>query len=192
MDCPGNSPHQNTGVGSLSLLQRIFPTQGSNPRLPHCRRILYQLSHKESPGILEWVAYPFSNRSSWSRNQTGVSCIAGRFFTKWAKSVLIFSPSHHFIYFILKQMNMNKFLLFSIYKKPDLWNLEILNIFRSNSTYNICLPSLSICSGNYNLFCYLQVHNILPEPWRGNCLSFFISLCFYHTINMNLYMRKRR
>ena len=45
-------------VGSLSLLG-IFPTQGSNPGLPHCRRILYQLSYKESPRILEWVAYPF-------------------------------------------------------------------------------------------------------------------------------------
>ena len=43
---------QNTGVGSLSLLQGIFPTQGSNPGLPHCRRILYQLSHKGSPRIL--------------------------------------------------------------------------------------------------------------------------------------------
>ena len=42
-----NSPGQNTGVGSLSLFQGIFPTQGSNPGLPHCRRILYQLSHKE-------------------------------------------------------------------------------------------------------------------------------------------------
>ena len=39
-----NSPGQNTGVDSLSLLQGIFPTQGSNPGLPHCRRILYQLS----------------------------------------------------------------------------------------------------------------------------------------------------
>ena len=43
---PWNSPGQNTGVGSLSLLQGISPTQGSNPGLPHCRRILYQLSHK--------------------------------------------------------------------------------------------------------------------------------------------------
>ena len=78
---PWNSPGQNTGVGSLSLLQRIFPTQGSNPGLPYCRRILYQLSHKGSPRILEWVAYPFSSRSSRSRNQTGASCITGRFFT---------------------------------------------------------------------------------------------------------------
>ena len=46
---PWNSPGQNTGVGRLSLLQGIFPTQGSNPDLPHCRHILYQLSYQESP-----------------------------------------------------------------------------------------------------------------------------------------------
>ena len=46
---PWNSPGQNTGVGSFSLLQGIFPTQGSNPDLPHCRWIHYQLSHKGSP-----------------------------------------------------------------------------------------------------------------------------------------------
>ena len=45
---PWNSPGQNTGVGNLSLLQGIFPNQWSNPGLPHCRRILYQLSHKGS------------------------------------------------------------------------------------------------------------------------------------------------
>ena len=77
---PQNSPDQNTGVGSLSLLQGIFPTQGLNPGLPYCRQILYQLSHQGSPRILEWVAYPFSSGSSWPRNQTGVSCIAGGFF----------------------------------------------------------------------------------------------------------------
>ena len=48
---PWNSPGQNTGVDSLSLLQGIFPTQGSNPGLPHCRQILYQLSHKGSPNF---------------------------------------------------------------------------------------------------------------------------------------------
>ena len=79
-----NSPGQSTGVGSLSLLQGIFPTQGSNTGLPHCRQILYQLSHKGSPRILEWVAYPFSCRSSCPRNWTGVSCIAGNFLTNWA------------------------------------------------------------------------------------------------------------
>ena len=49
IDCPWNSLGQNTGVGSLSLLQGIFPTQGSKRGLPHCRWILYQLSHKGSP-----------------------------------------------------------------------------------------------------------------------------------------------
>ena len=43
---PWNSPGQNTGIGSLSLLQGIFPTQGSNPGIPHCRQILYQLSYQ--------------------------------------------------------------------------------------------------------------------------------------------------
>ena len=52
---PWNSPGQNTGVGSLSLLQGIIPTQESNPGLPHYRRILYQLIHKGSPRILESV-----------------------------------------------------------------------------------------------------------------------------------------
>ena len=44
-----NSLSQNTGVGSLSLLQEIFPTQELNPGLLHCRRFLYQLSHKGNP-----------------------------------------------------------------------------------------------------------------------------------------------
>ena len=80
---PWNSPGQNTGVGSLSLLQGIFPTQGLNPVLQHCRGILYRLSHKGNPRILEWVDYPLFRGSSQSRNRTGVSCIAGRFFTHW-------------------------------------------------------------------------------------------------------------
>ena len=49
---PWNSPSQNTGVGSCSLLQGIFPTQGSNPGLPHCRWILYHLSHNTFPLVV--------------------------------------------------------------------------------------------------------------------------------------------
>ena len=77
---PWNSPGQNTGVHSLSLLQGIFPTQGLNPGLLQCRQILYQLSHQRSSRILEWVASFLSRGSSWPRNWTGVFCIAGRFF----------------------------------------------------------------------------------------------------------------
>ena len=88
-----DSPGQNTEVGSHSLLQAIFPTQGSNPGLLHCRQILYQLSHQGSLRILEWVAYPFSSRFSWPRNWTTVSLIAGWFFTNWAiREAQIASP----------------------------------------------------------------------------------------------------
>ena len=101
----------NTAVGSLSLLQRISPTQGSNPGIPHCRWILYQLNYQRSPTlcdpmdcnlpgssvhrilqarILEWVAYPFSRRCSQPKNPTGFSCIVGRFFTSWATRTIFF------------------------------------------------------------------------------------------------------
>ena len=78
---PWDSPGRNIGVGGHALLQGIFPTQGLNPGLLYCRWIVYQLSHQGSPGIPKWVVYPFSRESSQPRNQTKVSCIAGRFFT---------------------------------------------------------------------------------------------------------------
>ena len=128
MDCSspgscvnGDSPSKNTGVGCLALLQGIFPTQGSNPVLPHCRRILYHSNHQGSPSllcnckskvvvaqscptlwdpmdcsppgssihrifqarILEWVTISFSRRSSWPRDWTPVSCLAGRLCIIW-------------------------------------------------------------------------------------------------------------
>ena len=90
-----NSPDQNTGVGSLSLLQGLFPTQGSNPGVLHCRRTLYLLNHQSEvkvtqlcptlcdpmdytvhgilqTRILEWVAFPFSRESSQPRDGTQV------------------------------------------------------------------------------------------------------------------------
>ena len=47
---PWDFPGKNTGVGCHFLLQGIFPTQGSNPGIPHCRQTLYRLSYQESPG----------------------------------------------------------------------------------------------------------------------------------------------
>ena len=64
-----------------------------NPSLPHCRQILYQLSHQGSPGILEWIASSLSSESSWPRNRTRVSCIAGRLFTNWAIREALFKAS---------------------------------------------------------------------------------------------------
>ena len=64
MDCSppgssvhGDSPGKNTGVGCHALLQGIVPTQGSNPGLPHCRQILYCLSHQGRPLILCCVLF---------------------------------------------------------------------------------------------------------------------------------------
>ena len=66
-----NSPGQNTRVGSLSLLQGIFPTQGLNPGLWHCRWILYQLSHRGSPRILEWEPIPSPEDLPYLGNEPG-------------------------------------------------------------------------------------------------------------------------
>ena len=75
---PWNSPGQNTGVGSCSLLQGIFPTQGSNPSLKQQA----DSWPTEPPGKHRNTG--LGNLSSWPRNRTGVSCIAGKFFTNWA------------------------------------------------------------------------------------------------------------
>ena len=66
---PWNSPGQNTRVSSLSLFQGIFPTQGSNPGLLHCRRVLYHLSHKGNPGVWGWLNI---------QNLTNVKCHSNR------------------------------------------------------------------------------------------------------------------
>ena len=70
MDCSpsdssvhGDSSGKNTGVGCCALLQGIFPTQGSNPGLLHCKWILYHLSHQESP-------YVFTHTHTHTHTQT--------------------------------------------------------------------------------------------------------------------------
>ena len=79
-----DSPDMNTGVGCHAILEGVFPTQGSNPGLPHCRQIVYHLNHQGSPRIQKWVAYAFSRESLQLRDWTQVSHIAGRLFTSWA------------------------------------------------------------------------------------------------------------
>ena len=90
-----NSPGQNTGMGSLSLLQGIFPTQGLNLDLPHCRWILYQLSHKgslqcsgRSPGERDSNPLQYSclgnltDRGAWRATVHGVGRVAHNLATK--------------------------------------------------------------------------------------------------------------
>ena len=104
---PWNSPGQKTAVGSHSLLQQIFPTQGLNPGLPHWKQILYQLSHQGSPRILGWLAYPFSSGSSPPRNWTRVSCIAGGFFTSWATREVLSIHTFNIQLYLFTYLNSN-------------------------------------------------------------------------------------
>ena len=90
---PCNSPGQNTGVDSYSLLQGSSQPRDQTDLSCIFRQILYQPSHQGSPRILEKVAYPFSSEPSWPRNRTVVSCIAGGYYPphpyqekmQWAK-----------------------------------------------------------------------------------------------------------
>ena len=63
---------------------RDLPNPGIKPRSPTLQADSLPAEPQGSPRILEWVAYPFSSRSTQPRNQTGISCIAGGFFTNWA------------------------------------------------------------------------------------------------------------
>ena len=132
MNCsqPGSSVHgdfpgKNTGVCCHALLQGIFPTQGSNLGLPHCRQILYHLSHQGSPRILEWVAYSFSRGSSQPRNWIRVSCIAGGFFTSWATRE---APMFLYVYVNVKMVPL---FLWGIGTEKELgrWSTLILYLF---------------------------------------------------------------
>ena len=71
---PWTSPGQNTGVGSLSLLQGIFPTQGWNPGLPQRRRILYQLSHQGRKSML-FISGSHSAITSLQKASDSMSCL---------------------------------------------------------------------------------------------------------------------
>ena len=79
--CPWDSPGKNNGVDYHFLLQGIFPTQGSNPHLPHCRWILYCLSHQESPYMLtfkKWYKWFYlQNRNRVTDVENNLMVISG-------------------------------------------------------------------------------------------------------------------
>ena len=121
---PWNSPGQNTGVGGLSLLQGIFPTQGQNAGLPHCRQILYQLSHK---GSLQYENYSDEMQSSncyFERNYYSPSISKSYCYTK--QKQLVIARSEKAIGFHVFIMNLVTLLDF----------LTILSLSYSFITYN--------------------------------------------------------
>ena len=82
--CPWGVSRQEYWSGLPGPPPGDLPNPEIKPGLPLCRLFLDWLNHQESPRIRGWVAYPFFRGSSQPRNWTGVSCIAGRFFTSWA------------------------------------------------------------------------------------------------------------
>ena len=165
---PWNPIDQNTGVGSLSFLQGIFPTQGSNPGLPHCRGILYQLSHKGSPRVLEWVAYPISSGSSPPRDRAGVSCISSGFLTNWAVGEAIVKVS--LLHWHVSQVWISESLsLISFLPLPlSLWQSPICSL------HLLLCFSFVIC---FHLFCFSDS----THKWNHMMLV-FLWLIFLHII----------
>ena len=153
-----DSPGQNIGVGSHSLLQGIFPTQGPNLGLLHCRQILYQLSYQENSRILEWIAYPSSSRSSWSRNRTGVSCIASRFFTSWATNLNI-APILYEESDTVEQLNWTDVYTSNSNPPPRL-GICVFVLYICVSTSLSALTCMN-CSGSPSSQLHLQYH--LPK-----------------------------
>ena len=120
--------HQATlsmGILQAGILQWVaMPSSmgSSKPRFPALQADS-SLSHQESPRILEWVAYPFSRRSSPPRNWTGVSCIAGGFFTRWATR-----EAHIYIYFffpfpVLMEISCNNIYQNSCVCRQQVWSI---------------------------------------------------------------------
>ena len=93
---------------------RDLPSPEIEPRSPALQADSLPAEAPGKPKYTEWVAYPFSSRSSWSRNQTGASCIAGGFFTSWATresyigvyhSVILWKDERKFFKNIWKKTN---------------------------------------------------------------------------------------
>ena len=109
------SPGQNTGVGSLSLLQGIVPTQGSNPGLLHCGRILYHLSHRGSlcrPGFSQGASWREEDRVDSVRIVVPVIILRSGIF-------LFFSTSEH------KYLQNKGELFLKVRKWVHIWFMEV-------------------------------------------------------------------
>ena len=158
MDCSspgtsvhGDSPGGNIGMGCHPLLQEFFPTQESNPGLPHCRQILYYLSHQGSPSILPWVAYPFSRVSSWPGNRTPVSCLAEGFFTSWA------TREAHYIGWAENKPEAGIWVWSCVSQHPSVWFIQAIPL--SGPLLHPAAPTLQ----SEGVQLDIRLHYILPS-----------------------------
>ena len=122
---PWNSPSQNSGVGNLSVLRGIFPTQGSNPGLPHCRQILYQLSYQRTYSFPNFEPVYFSMSSS---NCCFLTCI--QVFQEAGKVVWYYHLCKNFPQFVvihkLKGFSIVKGFPYVVKFKSEFFNKEFM------------------------------------------------------------------
>ena len=126
--------------------------------------------------ILEWVAIPYSRRSSWPCNQTWVSCIIGRFFTVWATGeaqTILYCTLNNFVKrvdIILYAFCHNKKRFFNVQKISS----ARLQIIRSMQKFFFCVflykPKLKIG-------CHFKLYQ---RKWNKTCTG---SVCFNYVYN---------
>ena len=169
---PWNSLGQNTGVGSFSLLQGIFPTQELNWGLLHCKRILYQLSYQGSPNKLHRARYckiilfSFTEREYLWRNSFKISHICTWHYFLWITENFWWLKAQPKKW----TQGINKYLdHFKAFVKCELYLFNVftlrINTFRSFRIY--CFKGKS--SAQISLSCLaLQFHELqhtrLPCP----------------------------
>ena len=184
--CSWDSPGKNTEVGCYVLLQGIFPAQESNLSLPHCRQILYHLSHQESPRILEWVAYPFSRgsaRSTLESNQGLLDC-------RWIFYQLSYqrSPKHTIwwkyaqILCNVKTVYIETFKSSTVYKVCENLNHQIISsYFAKAKSKNTFMDYIHFSPGKGRLVCSspLGCKESDMIEWLNWTNMHFISNCAY-------------
>ena len=116
---PWNSPGQHTGVGSCSLLQRIFPTQGLNPGLVHCIQILYHLSYQGSPSEIKTYSKKKKNESMRNKFQEIVS---------WNKDVCVYKHKSVYTYMCVYIFWYMYFVFASIFRYIQMFTLKMSKI----------------------------------------------------------------
>ena len=215
MDCSllgfsvlGNSPGKNTGVGRHALLQGIYPTQGKKPGVPHCRRILYHLSHQGSPfkllcesnpGQPELHKFPSSQRETYHFHRVTQSfpllewhwhlapspvVIAGStcFISQNVLCLLQFLKSFHW------KTNQKMSMPWRYFKRPNWshWNMHLL--FTSYVTLGQ-FTSSSFLFLIYKVYCKDKWDNVCKVPGSQFIHSLYWAPVMWQVLSQVLMMQ---
>ena len=173
--CPWSSPGKNTWVGFCTLLQEIFPTQGSNPGLLHYRQILYCLSHQENPYI--FLNFLYNYFKSLYNNPFVLLSENNFFFLKSTLRLYLLTPLSFFFFLYLCVLGFHlswsnesaeKYFLFLK------WNsrFSFIDVIFPLTFLWISLP------GRIKV-CWLSGSSLEAEDWKSqNSLK---SHCLYHS-----------